>query len=295
MTQAPTSAKLALMVDGSSHPTTGAATVQIFSITDTSWTELGVTWKQCAGAEHQQFHQHGNAALFSIRVSEVWHPADLRPDFVCVFSSGAGGDAATVQPECGQRHQRVYQPRRNHRQAHPDADVLSATRKAPSAITGRRGFFRHEDYSSSSASVVSATKPSSVALSSSRIAFPVAASNRTFNKFPGFPDPLLKRNSFSQSISPSPVMKLRANPCVRRFPNLVRRTSYSSRWLVGVILHRGEDFQIKLAVPAQFLPKGLPGQASVYFAGKRSAGAAITVADNGIKSLSSGADGLIDF
>lgn len=86
---------------------------------------------------------------------------------------------------------------------------------------------------SSSASKSSSAKLSSVALSSSTTAFPVAEFNRTCSNFPGFPAPLLKRRSFSQSISPTSVIKLTANPCVKRFPNLVRRTSYSFQWVDG--------------------------------------------------------------
>ena len=88
MTQAPTSAKLALMVDGSSHPTTGAATVQIFSITDTSWTELGVTWNNAPGLNTSSFTSTGT--LLSSQSVSLKSGTPLTYDLTSFVSSHLG-------------------------------------------------------------------------------------------------------------------------------------------------------------------------------------------------------------
>ena len=60
LTQAPSSAKLSLTVDGSSSPATGSATVQLWSVADTSWTELSLNWNNAPGLNLANFTSTGS-------------------------------------------------------------------------------------------------------------------------------------------------------------------------------------------------------------------------------------------
>ena len=94
VTQAPNSARLSLTVDSSSRPSTAFATAQVYSVSDTSWTETGINWNNAPGLNTASFTSTGTllgSQSVSLKAGSV-----VTYDLTA-FVSAHLGQAVTVQ------------------------------------------------------------------------------------------------------------------------------------------------------------------------------------------------------
>lgn len=84
---APKSATLTLTVDSSSNPTTAKETLKLYSVSDTTWTETGITWNNAPGLDRTKFLSTGS---FLSSQSVALKPGTITFDLTAFVAANLG-------------------------------------------------------------------------------------------------------------------------------------------------------------------------------------------------------------